>query len=170
MREQFDDIIAEMDSDELLTTGEAARLIGVSRQHIVNLIERDELPATRVGTHRRVRRGDLLALREGSTRATRDQDRSLWLGVAVAGVLVRDPERVRRAGRDALTSGRLRPNRWTRQWEKLLDGPTKDLLKALTSDTIPARELRQNSPFGAVLTAEVRAGVLEAFRADRARR
>lgn len=168
MRKQFDDLIAGMDSDELLTTGEAAKLLGVSRQHVVDLIDRDELPGTRIGTHRRVRRGDLLALKQGSTRATRDQDRSLWLGTAIAGALVHEPERVRQAGKDAL-SNVLRPNRWTREWAVILEGPTKDIIRALTSDTIHARELRQNSPFGGVLTPEARETVLEAFRVDRAR-
>lgn len=170
MRASFDDLIAGMDGDELLTTGEAASLLGVSRQHVVNLIERDELPATRVGSHRRVRRGDLLALRGGSTRATRDQERSLWLGTAVAGALVRDPDRVRHIARDWLASARSRPNRWTKEWERLIDGPTPGIIKALTSDTVAARELRQNSPFAGALTDDEREHILRAFRAERSRR
>lgn len=170
MRKSFDDIIAEMGGDDVLTTGEAAKLLGVSRQHVVDLIERDELPAYRVGTHRRIRRADLLAVRSGSTRSTRDQERSLWIGTAIAGDLVRDPERVRSIGREGLSTQSTRANRWTIEWARLLDGPTNEIIKALTSDTIHARELRQNSPFAGVLTAEARQAVLDAFQSDRARR
>ena len=167
MRKVFDDLIAEMDGDELLTTGEAAKLLGVSRQHVVNLIDRGDLPAILVGTHRRIRRGDLHSVRKGTSRATRDQDRTLWLSTAIAGALVHDPEMVRRAGREMLGSGRLRPNLWTREWEQLLNGPTKKIIAALTADTFRARELRQNSPFAGVLTGDERERVLDAFNRDR---
>lgn len=169
MRREFDDIIADLEGDELLTTGEAAKLIGVSRQHVVDLIDRGELPAIRVGTHRRVRRGDVMAVRGGSIRATRDQDRSLWLSIAIAGEFVRRPDEVRESGRSGLASGRIRPNRWTEEWAVLLDGPPMGILQALTADTARARELRQNSPFTKVLASEDREWILRAFRTERAR-
>ncbi|QOC27261.1 helix-turn-helix domain-containing protein [Microbacterium hominis] len=167
MRKEFDALLTAPDETTLLTTGEAARLLGVSRQHVVDLIDRGELPAIRVGSHRRVQHGDVLAVRRGSSRATRDQERSLWLGVAVAGVFVQDPRRVREAGLAAVTSPSIRSNRWTAEWAKLLRGPAGPIIRALTADTVHARELRQNSPFAGVLGEEQRTAVLEAFRADR---
>jgi len=53
--------VAIVQNDAQLTTVEAARMIGVSRQFLVNLLERDEIPHHRVGTHRRVYVRDLLA-------------------------------------------------------------------------------------------------------------
>ncbi len=41
-----------------LTTQEAAERLGVSRPHIVSLIERKLIPATKVGAHRRILRSD----------------------------------------------------------------------------------------------------------------
>lgn len=48
--------------DEMpLTTVEAARMIGVSRQFLIGLLQRGEVPHHMVGTHRRVYVRDLLA-------------------------------------------------------------------------------------------------------------
>lgn len=163
MRDSFHALTTEMDGEELLTTGEAAALLGVSRQHVVNLIDRGDLPAIRIGTHRRVRRGDILEVREPSRRSTRDQERSLWLGVAVAGELVRDPVGVKENARARLRTV-PRQNRWTKEWATLIEGPTRGVLHALTSDSVHARELRQNSPFTGVLSEDERQRILDAFR------
>jgi excisionase family DNA binding protein len=151
--------------DGLLTTGEAATLLGVSRQHVVNLTARGDLPYQTVGTHRRIRHDDLERLRYSTTRLTADQRRSLRLAHAVAGRLVQDPESVREIARDNLARMRARHTRgraatWLAEWQELVDGPLDDLLAALTSPVPHARELRQNSPFAGVLSDAERAAVL----------
>jgi excisionase family DNA binding protein len=47
-----------------ISTGQAADLLGVSRRTIVQLIERGDLQAMRIGTRRRLEAADVLALRE----------------------------------------------------------------------------------------------------------
>jgi excisionase family DNA binding protein len=47
-----------------ISTGQAADLLGVPRRTIVQLIERGDLGATRIGTRRRLEAADVLALRE----------------------------------------------------------------------------------------------------------
>lgn len=53
-----------------LTTVEAAAMLGVSRQFLVNILEKGEIPYHLVGTHRRIYARDLLAYK-----SRRDQDR-----------------------------------------------------------------------------------------------
>lgn len=58
--------------DATVTTIEAAHMLGVSRQFVVKLLERGDLPHFKVGTHRRVYARDLLAYkarRDGNRRA-----------------------------------------------------------------------------------------------------
>lgn len=59
-----------------LTTIEAAAMIGVSRQFLVNLLEKKEIPYHKVGTHRRIYAQDLIeykAKRDRSRRQTLDE-------------------------------------------------------------------------------------------------
>jgi excisionase family DNA binding protein len=50
-----------------ITTGQAADLLGVSRPTVVQLIESGKLPATRVGSRRRLRTVDVLRHRDSRT-------------------------------------------------------------------------------------------------------
>jgi excisionase family DNA binding protein len=153
--------------DELLSTGAAARLLGCSRQHVVDLCTGGRLPCVSVGTHRRVRRADLD--RFTGRLLTRDQERSLWLHQAVGGRLVEDPDNV--LARAAANLGRLRSvhprgvvAESLGEWEKVIAAGPSRVLEALTSREPWAVELRQNSPFAGVLAAERRESVLAAFR------
>src|SRR5665213_724170 len=164
--------VLESAADDLITTGEAAKLLGTSRQHVVDLCDRGDLPFRTVGTHRRVSRADLEELSARTQRLTRDQLCSLWLGTAIAGELVRDPARVlelahRNLAQLQAVHTRGEGARWLAQWDTILRGPIDLVLETLTSRTPRARELRQNSPFAGVLTETERAEILAAFQRAR---
>ena len=168
MRNAAWDAVAASSSDELLTTGEAAKILNTSRQHVVDLCESGDLPFVTTGVHRRVRGGDVEALRTRTQRLSRDQLRSLWLSHAVAGRLVADPETVLDVAQGNLDRMRAahprgQAARWLDEWAKLLDGPVERVLEALTSRAPRFRELRQNSPFAALLGDEERRAVHDAF-------
>lgn len=172
MRVQTIDSVLGSSGEEWLTTGEAAKILNTSRQHVVNLCERGDLPFVTTGKHRRVRRADLEALRTRTQRMTRDQQRSLWLGYAIAGKLVADPPGVlavaqRNLERLREVHARGTARRWLAEWDKLLSGPIERVLDALTSRTPRARELRQNSPFAGVLSEAERHRVLDGFSSGR---
>ncbi len=152
----------------LLTTGQAAVLLGSSRQHVVDLCEQGLLPCVRIGTHRRLRRIDVEALL--SRELTRDQLRALWLHRAVAGRLVADPKGVLSKARANLQRLRaVHPDgmaaMWLQHWQYTLDAGTEAVLDVLTSTAPRAVELRQNSPFAGVLPDAERRAVLAAFAA-----
>jgi len=156
---------------DLLTTGHAAALLGCSRQHIVDLCDRGELPSTSVGTHRRLRRTDLeiFAGPWTSGAMTRDQLRSLWLHRAVSGHVAADPdstlqvalENARRFLARGPSSGSAH---WLRRWLRLVDQGPEPVMEMLTSTSAVAREMRQNSPFAGVLSEPERLAVLRAFQ------
>lgn len=73
----------------LLTTRQAAELLGMSRPYLVRLLARDELPYEMVGTHRRLRLDDVLAYRRARSERRREILRTLSrdaddLGIYVA--------------------------------------------------------------------------------------
>lgn len=171
MRSAVYDTATHVDPDEQLSTGEAAKLLNSSRQHVVDLCERGQLPYTTVGKHRRVRRGDVDAIRQRTERLTRDQQRSLWLAYAVAGRIVADPHGALAIARQNLVNmrGATRGSatRWLAEWESLIAGPIEQLLAAYTSRDLRGRELRQNSPFAGLLSDDERMEVLNQWRIAR---
>lgn len=167
MRTHLIDLTSTDVSDETLTTGEAARLVGCTRQHIVDLCDRGDLPYTMVGTHRRVRIADVESIRVGSEKMTRDQRRSLRLAYAVAGKIAMDPVGAFDVARRNLVPMRSRVRgqavQWLDEWETLLDGSVDVLLDRLTDRSPHGRELRQNNPFAGILSDMEREQVLAAW-------
>ena len=64
--------IVMMPEDEAFTTQAAANYLGVSRQHLVDLLEKGDIPHHKVGTHRRVTFRDLLTYERHRDRTRRE--------------------------------------------------------------------------------------------------
>jgi excisionase family DNA binding protein len=167
MRDVIVSHILQQEGDDLLTTGEAATILSSSRQHVVDLCDRGDLPCTTIGTHRRIRRRDVEQYRARTARPSRDQRRSLWLSYATAGAIVRDPDAAVAVARKNLEGMRERARGqsvvWLDEWARLIDGPLLRLLATLTSPSPKGRELRQNSPFAGAVGEEERLRVLGAW-------
>ena len=152
---------------ELITTGEAARVLGVSRQHVVDLCDRGQLGCERTPVHRRLRRDDVEALRKRS-QLTREEMRSLWLNRAVAAWVAQDPVgTLARARQNLDRFERIHEGTsvttWLERWRRVLDAGPEAVMEVLTSTAPEASELRQNSPFPGVLPEKERRAVLDSF-------
>jgi excisionase family DNA binding protein len=157
-----------VDSEDLIRTGEAAVLLGCSRQHVVDLCDSGKLPVVRGGgSHRYVRRSDVLTLTRRPL--TREQEQSRWLHAAIASRLVAEPDLVlgrARANLDrfvAVHAGTMAAH-WLGLWRNALDAGPDQVLTALVSEAPQAAEMRQNSPFAGILPPDERRAVLESFR------
>ena len=75
-----------MPEEEAFTTQAAANYLGMSRQHLVGLLERNEIPHHKVGTHRRVTFKDLLAYEQNRDKSRRQTLDRLAAEVDAAGL------------------------------------------------------------------------------------
>lgn len=155
-------------------------MLGMSRQHVVDLADRGELPAWHVGRHRRFQRADVLAYRASLQEAanpgnrlatlTLTDRRSLGYGLLIAAKLVAQPDIVIAAGRQKLSHLREvhsdgSADYYLDRWEELLAGPTERLLRVLVSTDEDSIALRHTAPFAGLLSADERREVIRATRA-----
>lgn len=78
--------IVLMPEDEAFTTQAAANYLGVSRQHLVDLLDAKEIPHHKVGTHRRVTFKDLLTYERTRDATRREALDKLSAAAEAAGV------------------------------------------------------------------------------------
>ena len=142
-------------------------MLGVSRQHVVDLCDRGQLGCERTPVHRRLRRSDVDAFRK-RRELTREEMRSLWLNRAVAARVAHDPVgTLARARQNLDRFDRIHEGTtvmtWLDRWRRVLDDGPESVMEVLTSTTPEASELRQNSPFPGVLPEDERRAVLDSF-------
>ncbi|SON61353.1 hypothetical protein MSIMFI_02858 [Mycobacterium simulans] len=154
--------------ETMLKTGEVARLLGVSRQHVANLCDRGDIEHVRVGAHRRVPSREVARLM--GNRLTREEEKSLRLHQALLTQVLAEPDVVISKARDNLVRWTTmhRPDgmtvRYFEEWKRVLDGGLDAIVDVVNSPSREARELRQNSPFAGVLPDETRLRVLRTFK------
>ncbi len=154
----------------LLSTGDVARRLGVSRQQVVNMCDRGEIEYVFVGRHRRIPDREVRRILGAGRELTREEERSLWMHRALMTPLLMSPDTVldRARGNVARWRSEHRSDgmtvRYLDEWERVLDEGLEAVLDALTSTSPEACELRQNSPFAGVLDDQTRAQVLRSFK------
>jgi hypothetical protein len=107
----------------------------------------------------------LVAYTKGRPRLTASELRTLELHRLIAEKLEEDPERVLAIAKRNLElmrsgdhGGHSRP--YLDTWQMLLEGTRRDLIRVMVSTDAAARDLRQASPFGGVLSDEERIDAL----------
>jgi transcriptional regulator with XRE-family HTH domain len=98
-------------------------------------------------------------------RLTPPELRTLAMHEAVVQKLHEDPELVLRKARAQLlvmrnADSENRASVYLRTWSRLLEGPIDELTAVMVSTDQPARDLRQSSPFGGVLSNKERLDVI----------
>lgn len=84
--------IVMVPEDEAFTTQAAANYLGMSRQHLVGLLDRTEIPHHKVGTHRRVTFKDLLEYEKSRDKIRHDVLNKLTDEVIAAGLYFPKPK------------------------------------------------------------------------------
>lgn len=170
-----------MPPDELLTTQEAADLLGVSRPTLIRLLDDGRIPYVRPNRHRRMRLADVVAHRarmqaspdSASTSVasmTREEIVSLALGRLTASRLLVEPdETVRRAqGRVTrlLDDGQITASsrRWLEAWQQLLDGPLERIVAVLIDPSPIGYEMRSHTPFAGLHGDDERLAAIRSAR------
>jgi excisionase family DNA binding protein len=152
---------------ELIRTGRAAAILGTSRQHVVDLVNRGVLANYGDGVQRRVDRSEVEAL-AGRPRP-RDQRLRLWLHYAIAGSIVRSPARSMAdiaANRDALSRAAIASGRSVERllaWRRLLAQGPEAMLRAMTAESDVGDTLRRESPCLVVLTGTETRRLVQSF-------
>ena len=155
-------------NNELLSTGEVARLIGASRQHVVDLCDAGQMASFRVGKHRRIRRETAdayLADRERGRSIDGSHLLQLWSGRVQAAHVALDWSRARdvAAHRLAEMRGDNHLAWFADQWARVLEQGAEAVMDILTRHDEEAAVLRNTSPFVELLSDDERARITNAF-------
>lgn len=103
-----------------------------------------------------------------STPLTRDQERSLFLHVAIARVLRArgtDVDEIARRNISRMRSMNPNASPLLDEWERILQGTIDQIVGRMLDPSEHGRDLRQVTPFAGVLTPAQRAAAYRSFRA-----
>lgn len=152
---------------DLLTTGDVARRLGVSRQQVVNMCGRGEIAHVMVGKHRRIPVREVNRIL--GSQLTREQEKSLWLHRALMTPLLMAPQEVIDRAFENITRWKSvhrsdgMTARYLNDWEHILGSGLDVVMETIVSPSPEACELRQNTPFAGVLDDTTRMQVLRTF-------
>jgi excisionase family DNA binding protein len=154
------------DTTEFLTTGQAARLMGASRQHVVVLCDKGKLASFRVGSHRRVRAADVERLKQDSSGIDSSHLFTLWLNRAIVAYIVKDPISTLELGAreiDAQWEGNAAAHRWLDDWRHVISRGSEAVMRVLTATDPESLSMQNMSPFKRLLPLDERNQIADAF-------
>lgn len=143
----------------LITTGEAAALLGVSPRTVARMVDRGELRGYRIGAHRRVDRSSL----PRAARHSRTKLAERYLGILLAASVIEHPDRARQVALANLDRQQREPTQsptWTERWADLVDRADFATIIEVLSDPDDRTGLRQTHPFRGLVSPEQRRAAL----------
>jgi len=154
--------------DDLLSTGEVARLVGASRQHVVDLCDAGRIASFRVGKHRRVRRGTVEAYleeREQASVVDGSHLLQLWSSRVQAAHVALEWSRAMDVAMRRLAEMRADSHlAWfADQWDRVLAQGAEAVMETLTRRDEEAAVLQNSSPFVDLLSDDERSRITDAF-------
>lgn len=147
----------------MLSTGEAAKRLGVSPRTVARMIDRGDLPGYRIGGHRRV----VIDNARPSVPDSQSRRFTQMLGTLIAATVIQHPDQAFGIAENNLARQRHQPTQsshWTDRWTELIvRRDFAGIIDALT-DVDDRSGLRRTHPFSGLISEDQRLAAFEASR------
>ncbi len=148
---------------DLISTGEAAKRLGVSPRTVARMIDRGDLPGYRIGRHRRVPADSL----SRSVPDSQGRRFTQMLGIVIAATVIEEQSRAFGVAERNLDRQRSHPTQsthWIERWSDLIDRRDLPAIVEALTDVDDLSGLRRTHPFSGLISEDQRRAAFDASR------